>query len=594
CISRQRYWGIPMPIWRCASCGKTTIIGSISELKENAANPAEIDALSDLHRPYIDRIKVKCECGAQKERIKDILDVWFDSSSAFRASLTAEQFGKFSSPELIVEYVEQIRGWFQYMLKCSMMVYGKKPFNHIVVHGILFGLDGRKMSKSFGNYKPLSEMTKMVTADAFRLWCVNYNPILNRNLNEMEIKESEKAVVILHNISNLISEYQDAAGYTPKLRPKIKTKGLDELDLWIVSRTESLVEGVTNSLEHYEAFKAASAIKDFVIDDLSRFYLKLAKKRILYGDKKQAKTILDISYYVLYRALILSSIITPFIAESVYLDRYSAEREKSIFMERWPKPDTSKINRQLEEDMDIVKDTITALLSSREKADISLRWPIAKATVEVSDEERIAQLQKLAGIVEGAVNAKQIEVKKSEGLSEVVRPVFARLGPVFKDKANAVADALKSVDARELRSSLNGRGSFSLKTQSGEFEISPDQVSIIAAEAKGDAVIYKYGSAYVDREISKELREEALVREFERGIQVARKEMGLRKADKINVVYKAQEGISELIRNNSAKIKSDVGALSIQAAEIIEEQHFSKEFEIEDGKVTIGVERLRR
>ncbi|MEM3839069.1 MAG: isoleucine--tRNA ligase, partial [Candidatus Micrarchaeaceae archaeon] len=206
-VSRQRYWGIPMPIWKCAN-GHMAIIGSLDELRHMAQNAAEVDALNDLHRPYVDKIALNCkECGNAMARIPDVFDVWFDSSCAFQASLTNGQRGKFIPAELIVEYVEQIRGWFQYMLKLGTMVYGRRPFNNVVVHGILFGNDGKKMSKSLGNFRQLSEMTRVFTADAFRLWCLNYNPILNRNLNDAEIRENEKVVTILRNVSNLLSEY---------------------------------------------------------------------------------------------------------------------------------------------------------------------------------------------------------------------------------------------------------------------------------------------------------------------------------------------------------------------------------------------------
>ena len=183
CISRQRYWGIPMPIWICTSCNKIKVIGSLEELKkQRSKSEGDSGITDDLHRPYIDKIKLKCECGGEMERTKDILDGWFDSGITFRASLTEEEFKRIFPVDLIVEYVEQIRAWFQYLMKCGIMVYGKIPFKHVMVHGIMAGNDGRKMSKSFGNYKPLNEITKMYSADAFRLWSIDHQPILNRKL----------------------------------------------------------------------------------------------------------------------------------------------------------------------------------------------------------------------------------------------------------------------------------------------------------------------------------------------------------------------------------------------------------------------------
>ncbi|MGI0134415.1 MAG: class I tRNA ligase family protein, partial [Candidatus Micrarchaeaceae archaeon] len=283
CISRQRYWGIPMPIWVCAKCGSKSVIGSKQELEKRATNPEYIRFMDDLHRPHIDKAHVKCECGGSMDRIPDVFDVWWDSSIAFRAGIPAEQFGKFLATELVLEYVEQIRGWFQAMLKAGMMVYGKNPMRNVVVHGILFGKDGKKLSKSLGNYSPLDDMLKFATADAFRLWATLTNPILNRTLNEQAmqaIKDSEKVVNILHNASKLLSEYEELLKYKPAVK-KINPKGLDSIDEWMVSRLESVTEAVTRHLDGYEAYKAAAVLKDFIVEDFSRFYIKLAKKRIL-------------------------------------------------------------------------------------------------------------------------------------------------------------------------------------------------------------------------------------------------------------------------------------------------------------------------
>ena len=227
CISRQRYWGIPMPIWECGKCGDIRVIGSIEELRTESHE--SIDGSAELHRPHIDRIVLKCKkCGSEMRRVKDVLDVWFDSGIAFRASLSTEQFSRLFPTDLILEYIEQTRAWFQYLLRCGIMAYGKAPYKNVVVHGIMFGTDGKKMSKSLGNYRPLDEMLKFATADAFRLWCNMHPPILNRNLDEKEIKETEKAVTILHNISNLLSEYQGMLGYAPELKLSMPGKVLNQ------------------------------------------------------------------------------------------------------------------------------------------------------------------------------------------------------------------------------------------------------------------------------------------------------------------------------------------------------------------------------
>ena len=587
CISRQRYWGIPMPIWVCGACKKMKVIGSAQELRENATNQEEALNLRDLHRPYIDKIKLKCECGGSMERTRDILDGWFDSGITFRASLTEEQFKEFFPVDLIVEYIEQIRAWFQYLMKCGVMVYGKIPFRNAMVHGIMAGTDGRKMSKSFGNFRPLNEITRMFTADAFRLWSIDHQPILNRNLNEAEIKESGKIISVLYNISNLLSEYADMLGIKLQAKPRAKSVSLDEIDAWIVSRTESIIYSVTEHLEKYEAYRAASELRNFILEDFSRFYLKIAKKRLLYGSRGQAAEILGIANYVLYNVLLLTSVITPFSSESIYLERY--RRSESIFLEKWPQAKQKAINKELEVQMGIAKDAITALLNSREKANITLRWPISKAIIEVRDDVSKAALERLSGIVKDAVNAKELELKRIKGASEEVRPVFSRLGPVFKDKASAIAEALKKSDPNEMRSQVEKAGRYALRIGAEIFEIKPDQFAILELKGEGDAVAFSHGSAYIDRNISRELKEEALVREFERRVQLLRKKLELKKPDKIELLYKASPGLSGIVASNKQQIARNLNAKEIREAELPED---SESFDIEGEALRLQVRKL--
>ncbi len=587
CISRQRYWGIPMPIWRCGKCNELTVIGSLAELKERAINKEAVDNLHDLHRPHIDRIKIKCsKCGSEAERIRDILDVWFDSSIAFRASLTKEEFEQLFPVDFVAEATEQLRAWFSSLLKSSVLVYGKKPFLNIFTHGMMMDQKGRPMHKSLGNFIELSEILKQVSADAFRWHCLAHVPQLDFPFSIEGIKESEKNVILIDNISKLLNEYADAIGYIPSAVKKPSLGKLDTEDVWIVSRTNATIRDVTNALDRYEMYTAVAALKTFILGDFSRFYLKSAKKRILYEPKGKAKRIVDVINYVMYNTMLMIAPLIPFTAESIFMDHYKSMGD-SVFMLDWPKWKEALINPELERDMEVAQEAITALLSSREKAAVSLRWPIANETLEVKDDASLTSLQKMSPIIEDYTNAKKLTLKRTSGSKEEVRPLYAKLGPDFKEKAKAVADALKTSDAAVLKKAIE-TGTYQLHTDKGTVQITKDHFTVIEIAEGGEAVPFKYGMAHIDKTLNNELRYEALLREFSRRIQLERKEMKLKKSDKIELYYETVGDLAALLKENAKKVAKELNATKI--SDKIEGQ--AKELDIEGEIIKVSVRKV--
>ncbi len=586
CISRQRYWGIPMPIWVCGACSEVSVIGSFSDLRERAKDKAYASSLADYHRPHIDKVVLACpKCGADQHRIRDIFDVWFDSSIAFRASLSEAQFGKFTATDLVVEYIEQIRGWFQYMLKVGVMAYGKSPFDHIMVHGIMAGLDGRKMSKSFGNYRPLGELAEFATADAFRLWSAGHDQILNRNLSETEIRDSEKSVTILHNVSNLLAEYESMLGYRPKIGKRISAKGLERIDAWILSKLEAMVGGVAESLDAYRTADAVALIENFVIEDFSRFYLKSAKKRM--GEGRKGRKAVDIVDYILFRTLVVSSPMIPFVTEGVYQKRY--KRMESIFLEKWPKQNRRLLNGEVEEEVDVAKETITAILNSREKGNAKLRSAIASATVETASDRTVELIQRMSALIEDYTNARKINVVKGGGARKEIRPLFGKIGPAFKDKASVVAGELQGQDAEKVEREIAKSGYFSLHTDSGTFDIRSEHFATVERKASDGATAFKYGLVTIDATQTEEMREELFAREVARRIQMMRKELGFTRADRIMVYVYSEPAIAELIKRRYREIKGTVNARQVEFNRNAPEGTERREWDLEGAKVGIAI-----
>ena len=561
CISRQRYWGIPIPVWECVNCSRRTVIGSHAELVEKALDKKAAESLQDFHRPYIDQIKIKCECSSEMRRIPDVFDVWFDSGITFRASLTEQQFQELKKVDFILEYVEQIRGWFQALMKCGTMAYDLGPIKNIVVHGIMAGSDGRKMSKSFGNFAPLREMLKESTADAFRLWSMNHMPILNRNLSYSEIKDADKNILLIYNVKKLLEDYEEAIGYHSESIKAPSPKGLAPEEQFILSKFSSLIVDVTEAFDNYALYKAAGMLTEFMVEDFSRFYLKTAKKKILYSSKADAMKVINTVNYIFYNLIIMLSPIIPFSTEKVYLERYKGE---SIFLNSWPKASKSLINKQTETEFDVVMSAITAILNSRDKFGVRLRWPVSSATIETANEDAKPILAKYSYIIEEYVNAKEIHIKDMLKSGTEIRPVFQKLGPDFRENASAVAEAIKSADPVAIEESIVKSGIYDLHTSKGIFKIGPQHFIAVEKAADDNHVQFKYGVAYVDPKISEELKEEALVREFERRVQLLRKDMGLKKTQKVEVFYDTGSDTANIVEKNKDRILKIVAAKSLR------------------------------
>ncbi|MDE1857007.1 MAG: isoleucine--tRNA ligase [Candidatus Micrarchaeota archaeon] len=588
CISRQRYWGMPIPIWVCAGCGKHSVIGSLDELMERALDPAAVDSLKDLHRPYIDAIRIKCDaCGSEMSRIRDVFDVWFDSGISFRASLSGDEFERLFPTDLVVEYIEQIRGWFPAMMKCGIIGYNRAPFRNIVVHGIMIGTDGKPFHKKLGNYMPLEEQLKKTSADGFRLWCTNHTTHLNIEYSIDKILESDRTLLMLYNISSLLTEYSSLTGHRlGRVRRPGSPERLSPQDRWIVSRLNSMLAEVTESLDGYDSHRAVSALNGFVVNDFSRFYLKIAKQTMASGERAEARKTLEIVNYVLFNTIVAFSPIIPMTAESVYKRSY--DFAQSVFMERWPRPNGKLIDMGLEKDFDIAIETITAILNLRERSNAKLRVPLRSARIETGDEAVISAIQKLSGIIEAYTNIKRVEVSKGAAAKREIRPVFGKIGPAFKADAPLVAAELKNQDADRVEAAMQKEGVFRMHAGAGSFEILPEHVFIVENQQAETGLKYRYGVVNIDTTPDEELKKELFIREITRRIQMVRKEMKLTRSDPVVVAIDSDEFVNEIIRNGMQEIKETTRARSIEIG-ISDRNAPAGEYEISGAVVRIHV-----
>ena len=587
CISRQRFWASPIPIWICEKCKEMEVLGSVDELEQRTGRNRKYEDM-EIHKPHIDNIMFACKkCNGTMNRVPDVFDVWYDSGTAHTASLSDDEFKRLYPADWIQESLDQIRGWFMTLLRTGVGAYGKTPFKTVMIGGMMKDAFGDIMHRSKGNAVSPEDIINLASVDGWRLFCSARPRWQDLLMKEKDIIETNNNVITLHNIAELVKEFGDLSGVDLKaVRAPGKTKLAIE-DRWILSRFNTLIGEVTEAFDSYQIDKAVNKMRDFFLEDLSRFYLKLAKQRASDAGKGELKRLANLLGYILKNLSIMLSVAIPFTGEHVYQQLFASG--ESIFMEKWPKQKKALVDSDLERQMDVAKEAITALLNSREKASISLRWPVAKGTLEITNDEAYSAAERLSTLIEKYTNAKRIELKKSEGIKKEVRPLFAKLGPSFKEKASAVAAALKSADADELLAGIEKSGHYTLHTEKGTVDITAEHFTVIEKVEEGDAVLFKYGKAAVDPHLTDELKAEALVREFERRVQLMRKELNLKRTDKIHISYLASGMLAKALDANRKTIEKSLNAHKISA--VHEEGELTRDFTIEEEMVKVSIKK---
>ncbi|MCX8196901.1 MAG: isoleucine--tRNA ligase [Candidatus Micrarchaeota archaeon] len=578
CISRQRYWGIPLPIWRCDKCKHIKLIGSKEELPP----------LQELHRPYIDKIKLKCEkCGSFAHRIPDILDVWFDSGNAVWASLSKQERTNpsFARTDFIVEGKDQTRGWFYSLLGSGVVLNGEIPYKAVLMHGFFVDEKGEKMSKSLGNFVPLEDIVDKYGADTFRLWALSNTVWDDLRFNWNEIKEAHRTLGTIYNLGVFLSRF-----YLKSSKPKIDAKKLLLEDRWLLSRLSSTIVACQEAFESYQPHIAAKAIREFLLEDVSRFYMKLAKQRI---DEEGSECVaLNVLYTTILDATILLSPIAPFISESIYQSFYRKYEEKaSISLFEWPAAKKELQDAVLEQRFSLARQIAAAISAARQKAGIPLRWPLEEAKIVSSSTEVLSAIEHTSEIIKGLGNIRKItavEADRQPKTSIQVSFNKTKIGAKFKKETSLVLSLLEKADAKELADWFATQSKPFLL--GGKFEIEKEMLEIHETAAGFSIARFDGGVLYLDTKIKKHLYEEAMVREVARRIQLMRKQAQLVETDKIMLYL--QVGDKEL----ESILRAHIGQLSkqVNAVEILfqsKRTQFSKEWEIQDTKISISLEK---
>ena len=403
-ISRKRYWGLPLPIWEC-SCGEIEVIGSLKELKEKAVDNKKVDQLPEIHRPWIDEIKIRCKkCKKEVSRIEDVGDAWLDAGivpfSTLNYLTDKNYWKKWFPADLISENMPgQYRGWFNALAWASVALTGNVPFKSVFGYESVKDEKGEEMHKSKGNTIWFDDAVEKVGADTMRLLYCRQNPTQELRFGFNVLKEQKNQINILYNLGRLVENS----------KPK-KTNNVE--DNWILSRLNSLINLVTKELENLHIHTATRALENFWLNDLSRKYIQIVRDRLALEDES-AKYVLKKVYIELVK---LCAPIIPFTTEKIWQDLKNKKivKEESVHLCSWPKPDSNKINKKLETQFENVFQIIEQGLAERDKAKIGLKWPLPKVSIYIKEKQDFRELE---NIIKKQLNVKEIEIKKGKELS---------------------------------------------------------------------------------------------------------------------------------------------------------------------------------
>ncbi|MBK5286729.1 MAG: isoleucine--tRNA ligase [Bacteroidia bacterium] len=589
-LSRSRYWGIPLPIWRTEDTKEELCIGSVEELKNeiqksiaagfmDASHLEHIDAMSgdfDLHRPYVDNIILVSPTGKKMIRELDLIDVWFDSGAMPYAQYhfpfqNKEEFERNFPADFIAEGVDQTRGWFFTLHTIAGMLFDTIAFKNVVSNGLVLDKDGNKMSKRLGNAVDPFVTINKYGADATR-WYLNTNsqPWDNLKFNEEGITEAQRKFFgTLYNTYAFFALYANIDGFTYSEK-EIPVAERPEIDRWIISELNSLIHFVDESYGDYEPTKAARAIQNFVCDHLSNWYVRLCRRRFWKGEYSADKIS---AYQTLYSCLetvaTLMSPVAPFYGERIFSDLNTITKKikyDSVHIADFPGHNIKHIDKDLEERMELAQKISSMVLSLRKKVNIRVRQPLQKIMLPALDGLFVNNVNKMKELILAEVNVKELEFipEDSDILIKKVKANFRVLGKKAGSKMKEAAAAISTFTQKEI-SKLEQEEKFEINISGESIILVPDDVEITYDHIPGREVATDGRiTVALETTISGELREEGIAREFVNRIQNIRKDKGFEVSDHISVLIQEHPKLTPSVLSNKVYICAEILATSLE------------------------------
>jgi isoleucyl-tRNA synthetase len=597
-ISRDRYWGTPIPIWVCRACDARRSIGSIDELRREGAKLPEP---LDLHRPYIDEVVLKCTCGGEMRRIPELVDVWFDSGSMPFAQWhypfeNQETFKHAFPADFISEGVDQTRGWFYTLHSISSFLFKQPCFKNVICHDLVLDKNGQKMSKTRGNTVDPNEVIGKYGADSVRWFLIASSPTWKPKLFDVESigEVQRKFFGTLLNTYAFFELYANVDGFDHS-EPDIPLAERPEIDRWILSLLNTTVSAYLEAMDDYDPTRAARLVSNFTIEQLSNWYVRRNRRRFWKSEPGRDKTA---AYQTLFECLTaivkMTAPLAPFVTDEIYRALMTgAPREpfESVHIARMVEARPEFINPELERRMDFAQRIVGLVRSMRAKTNLKVRQPLARIAIPASGEVR-RLIEEMRDVILEEINVKAIEFidESSPVVRKTASPNFKVLGPKFGKIVNAVAKRIREMAQAEILQ-LEKNGSFSTDVSGTAVTVKAEDVTVSAQSIEGWLVESEAGlTVALDTTLTPELTAEGLAREFVNRVQNMRKDAGLAVTDRIRIAFDTSARIASAIERMADYVKSETLATALHAGRNGAE-HWIK-WEIDGENCEIGISKV--
>ena len=583
-ISRNRYWGCPMPIWICSSCGEKHVIGSIKELDDMKVGDIDVKNM-ELHRPYIDEVHIKCpKCNGIMNRVTDVMDVWFDSGAMPYAQChypfeNKEWFHKHFPADFIAEGVDQTRGWFNSLICISTIVSGVSSFKNVVVNDMVLDSNGKKMSKSTGNIIDPIKIMEEYGADTVRWYMLYASPVWTPLKFDVEgLKEvHSKFFNPLRNSYNFFAIYANADKITDINTCRVEYNDREDIDKWLLSKYNKLIKEVTEAYDEYDLNKVVKLITDFTSIDLSNWYIRRNRDRFWDNLMTTSKKSVYMTTYEVLEGL--SKLIAPiasYTAEEIYTNLTG---NTSVHLSDFPVCNEELINLKLEEKMDLVRDLISIGRNVREESKIKVRQPISEILLDKKKEKVIGELTSL---IKEELNVKEVIYTDdlSTYMNFMVKPNFKEVGKIFGKNIKEFSDKLLELSNEDINK-LENNESIKMSIDNTTYDITKDMVDIRISSKEGfKAMVVGNNFVILNTVITKELENEGLARETISKVQQLRKTMNFDITDRINMYIDATSEYKENIKDYLDMIKDETLTINVYDKDGIEDKVNINDYEV--------------